>query len=93
MKVNIITGVVAIGLALGTAAAFAQTQTGSTGQGSAYNPNIKPPQDHFQLGGAQSQEGPSVVQYDKGNASAQKPPSIVGQYDQGSAAAKKTPNQ
>lgn len=71
MKMNIITGVVAMALALSTAAAFAQTgPSAQPNQGTAYNPSVKPP--------------PAVYGNESmGSATAQQKPG--GQYDQGSA--------
>jgi hypothetical protein len=77
MKLNIVSGVVAMALALSTVAAFAQTgSSAQPNQGTAYNPAVKPP--------------PAVFGNDSmGSAAAQKKPpgpqGVVGQYDMGGA--------
>jgi hypothetical protein len=43
MKFSLVSGAAALALVLGTAAAFAQTQSPMNNQGSAYNPNEKAP--------------------------------------------------
>jgi hypothetical protein len=74
MKFSIISGVAAVALALGTATAFAQTQSGSNGPHNwsrGYNPG----------------QGQVFGPYDSGAANAKKttPGQPGGAYDQGSA--------
>lgn len=96
MKAKIISGVVAVALTLGTAAAFAQSSIGQQNQGSAsaHTPGPQGVVGQYDMGGASANKTPGpqgvVGQYDMGGATAQKGP--IGQYDQGSATAKKTNN-
>jgi hypothetical protein len=73
MKFSIVSGVAALALALSTAAAFAQTQSGSTAQNNwthEYNPGSK---------------GQVFGPYDGGSANAKKTTPGQPTYDQGSA--------
>jgi hypothetical protein len=96
MKFNIISGVATMVLALSTAAAFAQSQSGTINQPSwtnEYNPKVKPPAfSQDDMGGASSSKT-NAGQYHQGAAEDLTPSSTMGQYQQSSATATKTKSQ
>ena len=96
MKFNIISGVATMVLALSTAAAFAQSQSGTINQPSwtnEYNPKVKPPGFNQDATGGASSSKTDAGHYTQGAAQSPMPSSTMGQYEQSSEAATKTKSQ
>jgi hypothetical protein len=91
MKFSIVGGVAVLALALGTAAAFAQTQSGSTGPHNwthGYNPGqgqVFGPYDSGAANAKKTTPGQPGGTYDQGSAQSPTPP---GAYQQSSAKTK-----